>query len=86
MHFAWTPRITDAEMTAFLAECLARAGADALITPREIIRDYMAVLNILYQNPEADFTAVVGKTLAPQPKPAASSAVPDDFSLSDIEL
>ncbi len=83
MHFGWTPRVSDAEMAAFLTECTARAGADVMITPREIIRDYMSVLNILYQNPEADFAAVVGKTvtLAAEEKDEGG-----DFSLADIEL
>ena len=47
-------------MAAFLKICLERAGADTLITPREIIRDYMTVLNILFQNPETTFSDVVG--------------------------
>ena len=83
MHFGWTPRVGDAEMAAFLQECTARAGADVMITPRGIIRDYMAVLNILYQNPEADFEAVVGKTVTLVTEATAGD---DDFSLTDIEL
>ncbi len=83
MHFGWTPRVSDAEMAAFLKECTARAGADVMITPREIIRDYMSVLNILYQNPEADFEAVVGKTVTLVTEATAGG---DDFSLTDIEL
>ena len=34
-----------------------------MITPREMIRDYISVLNILYQNPNADFASVVGTTV-----------------------
>ena len=30
-----------------------------MITPREMLRDYMTVLNILMQNPEACFDSVV---------------------------
>ncbi len=87
-HFGWTPRVTDEELVAFLRECPARAGADTMITPREIIRDYMAVLNILYQNPEASFTAVVGTTVTLRTEGTAESdsSALDDFSLSDIEL
>lgn len=84
MHFGWTPRITDEDMVAFLAECTARAGADTMITPREIIRDYLSVLNILYQNPEADFTTIVGKTVTLTSE--AKKDPFDDFSLADIEL
>ena len=59
-NYNWTPRVTDEDMAAFLKICLERAGADTLITPREIIRDYMTVLNILFQNPETTFSDVVG--------------------------
>lgn len=59
-NYNWTPRVTDEDMAEFLKICLERAGADTLITPREIIRDYMTVLNILFQNPETTFSDVVG--------------------------
>ncbi len=81
LYFRWEPRVTDEEMAVFLKECLARAGADTMITPREIIRDYMTVLNVLYQHPDAVFSDVMGKTVTLTP-----AAEKDDFSLSDIEL
>ena len=31
-----------------------------MVTPREMLRDYMTVLNILLQNREVDFYTVVG--------------------------
>ena len=34
-----------------------------MITPREMLRDYMTVLDILSQNPEADFARVVGESV-----------------------
>ena len=52
-YYNWEPRITDEEQVAFLNLCLSRAGADSMITPREMLRDYMTVLNILMQNPQA---------------------------------
>ena len=60
-NYNWTPRMTTEEMTVFLRLCLTRAGADAMITPREIIRDFCTVLNILWQNPEATFADVIGQ-------------------------
>jgi len=59
-NYSWEPRITREEMADFLKICLSRAGADSLITPREIIRDYISVLNILMQNEDATYAAVVG--------------------------
>lgn len=60
MAYSWEPRVSTEEQVEFLKSCLARAGADTMITPREIIRDYMQVLNILLQNPQASFADVVG--------------------------
>lgn len=62
-NYGWTPRITDGEMIEFISICLARAGANSMITPREMLRDYMTVLNILMQNPEASFADIVGSAV-----------------------
>ena len=61
--YKWDVRITDTQQLAFLNLCLSRAGADSMITPREMLRDYMTVLNILMQNPEATFEQVVGSAV-----------------------
>ncbi len=59
MNYNWDARIIDEQMAEFLNICLAKAGADAMITPREMLRDYMTVLNILMQNEDATFEKVV---------------------------
>ena len=62
-NYGQEPRITREEMVSFLQICLSRAGADSMITPREMLRDYMTVLNILMQNPDASFADVVGSAV-----------------------
>ena len=62
-NYAWEPRITESEMVDFLKICLSRAGANSMITPREMLRDYMTVLNILMQNPNASFHDIVGSAV-----------------------
>ncbi len=52
--------ITEENILTFLKVCLQRAGADTMITPREMLRDYITVLNILMQNKETSFESVVG--------------------------
>lgn len=59
MNYSWEPRITEAEMVEFLNICLKKAGADSMITPREMLRDYLTVLNILMQNDESTFEKIV---------------------------
>ncbi|MBO5295740.1 MAG: ATP-binding protein [Clostridia bacterium] len=62
-NYGVEPRITEAQMVQFLQICLSRAGADSMITPREMLRDYMTVLNILMQNPDTTFEEVVGSAV-----------------------
>ncbi len=60
MYYSAAPAVTDEQCLTFLNICLERAGANSMITPREMLRDYMTVLNILMQNPQATFESVVG--------------------------
>ncbi len=53
-------RITFPEMQRFVEICSERAGADTMITPREIIREYIALLDLMLQNPEVEFSEIVG--------------------------
>ncbi len=91
-NYSWTPRISQEEMVDFLKICLARAGADAMITPREMLRDYMTVLNILMQNEAVCFadisgTAVTLKTDAEDDAPAPTAPQKKaDFDPNDIEI
>ena len=69
-YYGVQPRVTQEQQVAFLQACLARAGADSMITPREMLRDYMTVLGVLMQNPEASFEDVV--KIAPSAAPAST--------------
>jgi hypothetical protein len=92
-NYGTEPRITEAQMVEFLKICLSRAGADSMITPREMLRDYMTVLNILLQNPTAQFEDVIGaavtlKTEADEdtPAPRAEDAPRKTFTIDEIEF
>lgn len=87
--------VTEEEQAAFLQTALSRAGAGELITPREIIRDYLTLLHILEENPEARFTALVarapapdGEAPAPDGPPAGTEepAAPAPFTVADLEF
>ena len=50
------PLVTDSEIEEFVAMAKRRAGADEMLTPREIIRDYLSFLNVLHDNKNAKFS------------------------------
>lgn len=93
-NYSWTPRISQEEMVEFLKICLSRAGADAMITPREMIRDYMTVLNILMQNENVCFSDIAGTAVTLKTEPDTEEPVPvqtapqkkADFDPNDIDI
>lgn len=80
------PRITKEEQERFLRFSLRRAGADSLITPREILRDYLTVLNILLQNENARFDDVAAAVSAPEKETAESTVSPNAADPDDLIL
>ena len=90
-NYATAPVVTDEQMVTFLQLCLSRAGADSMITPREMLRDYMTVLNILMQNPEVAFEEVLGSavkltTERDEEEVAEANAEKKSYSIDDIEF
>ena len=57
--FEYTPRLTQNELISFIKIEYERVGADTHITPREVIRDFIELLDIVYQNPEVDIDAIL---------------------------
>ena len=49
--YGYESRITVDDLAVFIRIEYERIGADRNITPREVIRDYIEVLDLLYQNP-----------------------------------
>lgn len=84
MYYSWEPRVTEEQQAQFLREAVSRTGADTMMTPREMIRDYMSVLNILLQNPSAGFTDVVRSSASQTAATAAEET--KEISLDDIEI
>ncbi|GMA15889.1 biotin carboxylase [Deinococcus metallilatus] len=59
LHHGYTPSITDDELVEFMNEVLGRLGANAFLTPRDVTRDFVSVLNLLRQNPDQTFLGLV---------------------------
>lgn len=68
-YFGWTPTLTENDLVDFLKIEFSRVGADTHLTPREVIRDFIELLDILCQNPDANVAellqSVGGDALAP---------------------
>ena len=58
--YEYEQKITQDEMIGFIKMEFSRIGAATNITPREIIRDFIEILNILYQNPNKKISDIIG--------------------------
>lgn len=65
-HYGYEATLTPSDLQDFMQEVVNRLGTEELLTPREVIRDFLSVLNLLRQNPEASFGEIIhGKDFKP---------------------
>ncbi len=58
--YNYTPTMSHEDLLYFLTVEYNRVGAGTHITPREIIRDFIELVNILYQNPNRSVSDILG--------------------------
>ncbi len=68
-YFGWTPTLTENDLVDFLKIEFGRVGADTHLTPREVVGDFIELLNSPVSNPDANVAellqSVGGDALAP---------------------
>lgn len=70
--------ISDDDIQQFMEELFNKPGASEFLTPREVIRDFLNILNIIRQNPTVDKIKLFGELEISDERPA-------EFSLDSIE-
>ena len=56
----YTSELTTDDLMSFIKIEYERVGSNTNITPREVIRDFIELLDILYQNPNKKFADIIG--------------------------
>ena len=77
-YFGWTPTLTENDLVDFLKIEFGRVGADTHLTPREVIRDFIELLDILCQNPDANVAELLQSVGGDAP-----AAATDDTGTAD---
>lgn len=78
--FGYERTLGEADLAAFLRIELSRVGAESHLTPREVIRDFIELLDILCQNPDATVADLLGSEAFPfaeAPEPGAGQSAAD---------
>ena len=70
--------ISDDDIQIFMEELLNKPGASEFLTPREVIRDFLNILNIIRQNPSVDKNKLFSEM-------EISDERPDEYSIDLID-
>lgn len=83
--YGYAQRITQEERIVFIQTEFSRIGAEQHITPREVIRDFIELLDIVYQHPELDIAGFItgGEMPFSVPDAAAETA---DTEFAEFEI
>lgn len=81
--YAYAQRLKTDELAAFIELEYGRIGADQNITPREVIRDFIELLDLLYQNPDMTLNDLVQSD---EFSYAKSEAVSDEADMAYAEF
>ena len=86
-HHGWTPNLDGSQRQRFHAMLLRRPGANTLLTPREIVRDFLTVLNLLRQYPERSLGNILGsEDFQPSPlQPGPLAALAGESSNGSVD-
>lgn len=84
--FDYKQTITEEDMVNFIKIEYGRIGANKNITPREVIRDFIELLNIVYQNPTVNMTELLNSESFEYAKTELEddNAVTDEFAEFEI--
>lgn len=89
-YFGWTPTLTENDLVDFLKIEFGRVGADTHLTPREVIRDFIELLDILCQNPDANVAellqSVGGDALAPAAATGDTDTASGDRNFAEFTI
>ena len=89
-YFGWTPTLTENDLVDFLKIEFGRVGADTHLTPREVIRDFIELLDILCQNPDANVAellqSVGGDALAPAAATGDTGTADGDRNFAEFTI
>ena len=69
-YFEYQRSLTEDDLVSFLQIEFGRVGSDSHLTPREVIRDFIELLDIVYQNPVASVSSLLGSRDFSFAKPA----------------
>ena len=80
--YGYESRLSTDDLALFIKIEFERIGADTNFTPREVIRDFIELLDIVYQNPQINVSEFIMSEDMPSSLPQESTG--DEFAEFEI--
>ena len=84
--FDYTQTLTQEDLIDFIKIEFGRIGADVNITPREVIRDFIELLNIVYQNPQINVTGLLNSDQFSYAKTPVSETAATEQEFAEFDI
>ncbi len=84
--FGYERGITQDDLIVFIKTEFSRIGSDSHITPREVIRDFIELLDIIMQNPELNISEFISSGGIKYSKPQDDDDDSDSGSFAEFEI
>jgi hypothetical protein len=86
VNYGYNAMVSDDQIAQFLNTVLSRIGADQMLTPRDVIRDFIAILNVLQQHPGLTFEGQLGSALLSTAPPVDPERLSPENEIDDSEF
>ena len=84
--YGYEQTLTQGDLIQFIQIEFGRIGADSNLTPREVIRDFIELLNILCQNPSLRVAELLGSDQFAYAKPGSGDDQPLEKEFEEFEI
>ena len=85
-HYKLESVLTQEQIMDFMQIVAKRIGADQLLTPREVTRDFIALMHILQQNPNETYEKVMGEGKVKLESASSDPDALDEKSFAEFDL
>ncbi|WP_294751674.1 ATP-binding protein [uncultured Ruminococcus sp.] len=82
--FDYQQKITQEDMISFIKLEFGRIGSVSHITPREVIRDFIELLDIIYQNPNINISELISSDSISFSAPMSDASADEEFAEFEI--
>jgi hypothetical protein len=85
-HYKYKKTLTPAQLQEFMQEVTSRLGAKDLLTPREVVRDFIEILNLLQQNLDISFSQLIHSSKFKPSVPGKDPSVDENSEFAEFTL